>query len=470
MSGTQHQSTPIGLQTGELKKIAVFSDLSEEKLRWLVEHAVELRLNRGDALVQEGDEAKSMFVLLEGEIHGRRERENGGLPMFIAVAGQVTGLLPYSRLTHFGGTARAVVPSRILCLGKEYFTEMLQVIPELGPRLVGLMSDRIREVSRREQQRDKLLALGKLSAGLAHELNNPASAVHRAAENLREPLQILRSTNELTGIRGNHWKAILDFEDQAIKGFKEHSLGSLQKSDLEEELAQRLTAMKVADVWSMVPELADHALTFEQLEKFASDTDGSDFSSVLRRVTASLAANRLLCDIDGSISRVVELVRSIKSYSYMDRGPLQEVKISDGIESTLTMLGHKLKKGITVVRDYDPELPTIIARGSELNQLWTNLIDNATDAMGEEGVLTITTRSEPGMVLVEIRDNGPGVPPELQSKIFEPFFTTKGVGDGTGLGLEIVMNIVRSHQGDIKLLSKPGETRFQVRLPIAQES
>jgi signal transduction histidine kinase len=420
--------------------------------------------------MREGDPADALFVVLDGEVRGRREHGGVDAPGFVGRAGQVTGMLPFSRMTVFPLTGRATLPSWILRLHKDHFHEMLQRIPELLPRLIGVLADRIREYSRAEQQRDKLSALGKLSAGLAHELNNPASAAGRAAESLREYMRELRRINKTLD------EASLSCEERLLLASLEDKLvdqlasapqrDALEQSDLEEELASWLNRRNIPNASRLASGLVEAGVDCASLERLGAKFRGEVLSAILARVVSSVGAERLTREIEASTGRISELVRAIKEYTYMDQAPEQEVDVHRGIESTLTMLKFRLKHGVQVKREFADNLPRIFARGSELNQVWTNLIDNAIDAMGGKGEITIRTSRELDFVLIEIIDSGPGVAAAVKSHIFEPFFTTKGVGEGTGMGLDTVYRIVRAHRGEISVDSKPGRTNFQVRLPL----
>jgi signal transduction histidine kinase len=454
-----------------LRKIDIFSDLSDDQLQWFVSSADEIKLSPGDVVIREGDPADALFVLLQGEVRGRRENGGGDTPGFVAQAGQVTGMLPFSRMTHFGMTARAATPTWGLRLHKDHFEEMLRRIPELLPRLIGVLADRIREYSRAEQQRDKMSALGKLSAGLAHELNNPASAAGRAAEGLREYMQELRKINktldnsslsceqrsELASFEEN----LLDHLDSALP-----PRDALEQSDIEEELASWLTRHNIANASRLASGLVEAGVDRAALEKLGARFEGEILSHILTRVVSSVGAERLTREIEASTGRISELVRAVKEYTYMDQAPEQEVDVHRGIESSLTMLKFRLKHGVEVKREFATNLPRVFARGSELNQVWTNLIDNAIDAMSGKGELIVRTSREFDLLLVEIIDNGPGIPDAVKPHLFEPFFTTKGVGEGTGMGLDTVYRIVRAHRGEVSFDSQPGRTNFQVRLPL----
>lgn len=461
-------------QTGQLmadlRKIKVFADLPEEHFAWLVDKFEDIQLAPGEIFIRKGAPADWLAVILEGELRIQPNDDPDG-PVITGLAGEVTGYLPFSRLTHFRGTGRAVIPSRLVRLHKDFFPEMLQRMPQLGQRLVAIMSDRIRETTKLQTEREKLMALGKLSAGLAHELNNPAAAAQRSAINLREALETVRDASirlARHALTAEQRDIILGFEREAQHFVPQTPVDPLAQSDREERISAWLAARKMPDAWKISPILADVGVDVPQLESLAAQVGDIVWCDALVRIASLLTIGRLISEIENSTKRISELVRAIKEYSYMDQASLQEVDVHHGIESTLTILGHRLKRGVTVKRDYDPGLPKVCAYGGELNQIWTNLIDNAIDSMNGKGELRIRTRHLLDRVSVEISDNGPGMTPEIKARIFEPFFTTKGVGQGTGLGLDTVARIVRRHHGEIQVESQPGNTQFVVDLPLQQ--
>ena len=459
-----------------LRKVPVFEGLQEDQLQWFASNAEDLHFAPGDTMVEAGAPADRLVVVLAGELQGKRPT---GAGVFIAGAGTVTGLLPFSRMTHFPSTVRATAATRIAALHKDHFEEMFRRIPDIQARLVGLLTDRVREATRADQQIEKLAALGKLSAGLAHELNNPASAVRRSTAGLRDALANLRDANfglcreELSDEVLEH---LSDIEKEvATEMTGSPVMDALDRSDREQRITGWLERRGVTRPWELAPALVEAEAGDDCLEKLSAQFPGKTLEFALRRMSATIEVEKTLRQIESSAARISDLVKAIKEYTYMDQSGEKEIDLHEGLENTLTMLHHDLKNGINVRREYDRSLPRICAKGSELNQVWTNLIDNAIDALAEQtnggrGQITIHTARDGAFVLVDIIDNGPGIPPEVKNRIFDPFFTTKAVGEGTGLGLDTVYRIVRQHRGDVRVDSRPGETHFQVRLPIPQRT
>jgi signal transduction histidine kinase len=458
-------------EASELLRLPVFADLPADQVYWFISQSQELALKPDEVYVHQGDPADAMFVLLEGQLQIRGELA-GGLVTFTIQPGDVTGALPFSRMKQFPLTGRAITNGRVLRFSASLFPDLVQKMPEFASRLVALMSDRIRESTRIEQQRDRLAALGKLSAGLAHELNNPASAAKRAASQLRASLKQIKDASQELGSRDltTAQKARIEQLESSLTQRNEPPPDILTISTLEDEIDTVLRTHGQNDLWQLAANLARKGAAPELLESLFAALGPETAGAALRRISALLEITALLNEIENSTSRISDLVGAIKEYTFMDQAPVQNVDVVKSLETTLTILNHKLKRGVEVERDYQPIPLLVDSFGSELNQVWTNVIDNAIDAMHGRGKLRVRTYRDENCVVVEIGDNGPGIPPEVEPHIFEPFFTTKGVGEGTGLGLDTVQRIVRKHRGSIQVDSKPGDTRFQVLLPLAGQT
>src|ERR1700691_2809625 len=445
------------IEKSELLRVSVFADLPDDQLDWFISQSQELHLKAGETYARQGSPADAMFVLLEGVLQGRGEL-GGETFIFNLAPGAVTGVLPFSRMKEFTVSGRAETDSRALRFPASLFPDLVQKMPELTKRLVGLMADRIRETTRMEQQRDRLAGLGKLSAGLAHELNNPASAAKRATSQLRDVLKKIKEASLELGRRDltpAQKAQIVDLEG-ALTQLDEPPPDSLTVSDLEERIDSLLRSHGQNDLWQLAADLARKNAKPQVVESLFEAFDADTARAALVRIGASLEIYSLLEEIESSTSRISDLVSAIKEYTHMDQAPVQNVDIVKSLETTLTILNYKLKQGVAVQRDY-LRVPLLVnSFGSELNQVWTNIIDNAIDAMHGKGELRVRTYSSDGCAVVEITDNGPGIPAEVQPHIFEPFFTTKGVGEGTGLGLDTVQRIVKKHRGSIQISSKPG--------------
>jgi signal transduction histidine kinase len=456
------------VEKSELLRVPVFADLPDDQLDWFLSQSQLLNLKAGDFYSRQGDPADAMYVILDGRVQGRGER-NGENFIFDVEAGEVTGTLPFSRMKTFTVSGRALIDTRALRFPALQFPELVQKMPDLTQRLVGLMSDRIREVTRLEQQQDRLASLGKLSAGLAHELNNPASAAKRATGQLRHMLTKIRNASLELGKRdlSPAQKSEIEKLEASFTQSDVVPPDPLTMSDLEDQIDSLLRSHGQNDLWMLAAGLARRNIKPEVVESLFTILEAGTARAALVRISASVEIASLLHEIESSTSRISDLVCAIKEYTHMDQSPVQNVDIVKGLENTLTILNHKLKQGVVVQRDYQPVPLLVNSFGSELNQVWTNIIDNAIDAMHGKGKLSIRTYRDDDCVVVEIGDNGPGIPEEVQPHIFEPFFTTKGVGEGTGLGLDTVQRIVKKHRGSIQVTSKPGDTRFQVWLPLA---
>jgi signal transduction histidine kinase len=453
----------------ELIRVPVFADLPDDQLAWFLGNSQEIHVVGGDIYVRQGDPADWMFVILEGQFQWRGEF-GGDTVVASSKPGDVTGVLPFSRMKQFTVTGRALTDGRVLRFPASLISELIQKMPELTTRLVGVMSDRIREATRFEQQRDRLASLGKLSAGLAHELNNPASAAKRATSHLRHTLMKIKEASLELGKRELTPAQKSEIEKLEASFTQQDVIppDALTISDLEDQIDSLLRSHGQNDLWMLAAALARRNIKPQVLESLFVSLDADTARAALVRIAASAEVAGLLNEIESSTSRISDLVGAIKEYTHMDQAPVQNVDIVKSLETTLTILNYKLKQGVAVQRDY-LRVPLLVnSFGSELNQVWTNIIDNAIDAMHGKGELRVRTYRDDRCAVVEIGDNGPGISEQLKPHIFEPFFTTKGVGEGTGLGLDTVQRIVKKHQGSIQVTSKPGNTRFQVWLPLAE--
>ncbi len=455
----------------ELGAVAILQGLAGDQLTWFADHGDRIQLQRGDRMFERGQPADFMFIVVSGSIEGYEEV--GGQELLVATtrSGEVTGMLPFSRMTHYPRYTVAVEASEVLRVRKRDFPEMLTMSLEVGQRLVAEMSERVRGDVRLEQQAEKMVALGRLSAGLAHELNNPAAAVGRAAAALDEELTGLQ---ELVGdlVRHDVDAAAVD----AMKGLQRLAVergpgeaSALLRSQREEDLAVRLEDCGLTKAWEVAATFADAGLTVDDLDAFTRKVPKALLADSLAWVACGLGARRIVGDIASAAGRISELVASVKIYSHMDRSPEHKpTDVREGIDNTLTLLGHKFTtRNVRLSRAYQHDLPMIPANAGELNQVWTNLVDNAIDAVDSGGEVRIEARADDSHVTVSIIDNGHGIPEELRGRVFEPFFTTKNVGEGTGLGLDIAMRIVRTHKGDMTVESRPGQTMMHVRLPVS---
>ena len=454
----------------ELMHLPLFADESPEAIEWIASQMTVRSIEAGDVITREDEPITEFQVILEGEIHFQRDADPSAT--MVASAGQPIGVLPFSRLKTSIGRVWAVRFTRLAAMDASHLRELVYRAPILAQRLVSQMTDRTREATRVAERSNRLLALGKLAAGLAHELNNPASAAVRSSARLREVMNERRTI--ALALRGQKTpERALQIMTDLSQGIAKCAAtpgarDELERADLESYLSDWLETVGVPGEFASG--LVDAGITSARIAPLVPLVTTEALTLGLRILVAD---HQILCltrELEESSRRISDLVQSIKSYSYMDQSPVAEVAVEEGIDVTLRMFQHQLKHGVQVSREFAKNLPRIQANGSALNQIWTNLIDNALDAMeglppGQPKALLVRTCVEPDCILVEIGDNGPGIPPEVQSRIFDPFFTTKPIGEGTGLGLDIVQRIVRNHRGSIRVESKPGRTVFQVRLP-----
>ncbi len=453
----------------DLRAIALFDGLTDEQVRALLEAGEERTYAAGDELFREARPADHWWVLLGGSIsllrHGGHEETLLGV---MATPGQwAGGFQAWDEHGVYLATGRGATDGRVLRVPADRLRALADAWFPFGVHLIRGLVSTVRTIESVARQREALVALGTLAAGLAHEINNPASAATRAVDALEGTSETLfASLGRLAqgAISAEQFVALdaLRREVRPLPG----ALGPLAVADLEDELSAWLVRHHVTQDWLIAPPLAAAGLDVAWCERAAALLDDDSLEAGLEWVASSLSMTALLGEVKESTRRISELVAAVRSYSQLDRASVQQVDVTEGLESTLVMLAHKLKNGITVERDYGEDVPRIEAVAGELNQVWTNLVDNAVDAMAGRGTLRVSTRPNGTGVVVEIADTGHGIPEEIQAHVFEPFFTTKDVGEGTGLGLDITRRIVVDrHGGEITIDSRPGETVLRVRLP-----
>ena len=464
-------SEPVTL--AELRSVDLFDDIDDEQLAEWVPVASAEELEPGDLIFEQDEDPPGLKLLLEGEaivvrIEGERTEPVGRqiAPTWMGAIAVLTG-------GPLGVRMKADTPSRVALVKADDFRRLAFSQPAVHQRVMRQVAPVMSRITGMEQNRERLASLGTMAAGLAHELNNPAAAARRAAAQMEEALEVIGSTMGRfvdSGIEREEASALVALQQEAVAGAEERTaLDTLDVADAEEELIARLEELGVSEPWRLAEPLAAAGVDRAWLDR-VSTLAGSATDAAVAWVAATLTARGLAGELQESTKRMSDLVGAVKSYAYMDRGDLVEVDLHEGLETTLAVLGHRLKHTeIEIVREYDKSLPKLTVRGSELNQVWTNLLDNAIDALGDRGTITISTRGEAGGARVDVSDDGPGIAPENRERVFDSFFTTKEVGHGLGLGLSTAHRIVVDrHHGTITLESEPGATSFGVWLPLTQ--
>src|SRR6478609_548349 len=455
--------------TDRLRDVPVFASLGPDELERLARLGRERRLAAGEFLFRQGDLASAFHVVLDGRLETTREVRGEQVLMLNHGPGGYLGAMALLTETPYRGTTFAVADALVFELDGEELRRLAFSHPSLLGAFLPVLESVGHAVKGVERDREKLLAVGKLASGLAHELNNPTAAASRAVATLRAyERERLDALARLAGAGEERLATLAALGAEAgDQGTPRERLEPLAESDREQELLDLLEARAVADAHLIAASLTEAMLGAEWVDRTAAAVGEEAVSPALRFVAACAGAREVLAELDDATTRISDLVGAVRDYTYLDQGPSQTVDIHEALESTLALLAHKLRdKQVQVVRDFDPGVPTVEASGSELNQVWSNLIDNAADALGTGGRITLRTRRQGRRVSVEVADDGPGIPDELQARVFDAFFTTKPVGQGTGLGLDVAQRIVVRHHGELRVNSRPGDTCFQVLLPV----
>ncbi len=455
----------------DLRAMDLFDDVGDDDLAAWLAVADERTAEPGEVIAEHGEPAPGVVLLLDGTAQTYLAEQDRFEPVGRQIA--PTWALAISVLTDGPIVIRLQAESacRLALIEAADFRRLALATPAVHHRVMQQVAPVMTRVTAIEQNRERLASLGTMAAGLAHELNNPAAAARRAASDMAEALDVVSSTIKRfveSGIEREEAEELVALHQQALDAAAtQTALGTLDAADAEEALVERLERLDVAEPWRIAEPLAAARVDEAWLER-VSELAGSATDDALRWVAASLTARELAAELCESTGRMSSLVSAVKTYAYMDRGELVEVDLHEGLDTTLKVLGHKLKHtAIEVERHYDRDLPRLTVHGSELNQVWTNLLDNAIDALGEKGTITVSTRRDGDCALVDITDDGPGIAPEIRGHIFDSFFTTKDVGSGTGLGLATARRIVVDrHDGSLTVDSEPGRTTFHVWLPL----
>jgi signal transduction histidine kinase len=468
------------LSPSELRTLFLFETLDADELNWLSDNGYCQTWSAGQPVFAEGDPATCFYVLLSGTLSMHRrvedtEVETARTNQRGVYCGATQSFVKGMAELPYWGSVRAVTDCEFWVIGAAEFGEKFREWFPMAVHLIEGITTGFRSSQVIIGQRERLLSLGRLSAGLTHELNNPAAAAVRATASLRELVSKMRrklAHLATSDVDPKALVALTELQEAAVeKMAKAEKLSPVQVGEAEDELSDWLDDHGLDDAWDLAPPLVAAGVNTDWLDELAETVPATLLADGLHWVTYALETEQLMGEIEDSTDRISALVGAARQYSQIDRAPHQDIDVRDGLKSTLVMLSHKINErgNITVVKDFDESLPTIPAHPAELNQVWTNLIDNAIYAMPDGGTLTLRTSREDGWVLVEICDTGIGVPEEMQQKIFEPFFTTKRVGEGTGLGLDISYRVIaQRHGGDLRVKSRPGDTRFQVRLPLTE--
>ncbi len=458
-----------------LRGVSILASLKDEELKCL-EGADEVHLSEGDVLARQGEFVTSFVIVLTGRVGVFQAAPNKHETEVVSyTSGSAFGELPLLANRPLGGTVRATQPSHLLLLNEESFWHLMTTCPHVRKAILGNMAERFQGQQSRTLHQEKMASLGTLAAGLMHELNNPGAAARRAASQLRQNLERmleLGSRLSRTKLDPEQTECLASLKSRAMTGHKPIRMNSLEQSDAEEELATWMETAQIEGAWKLAPTLAGVGITSRDLECARTEFPLEVLSDCLGWLEALISSMSLVGLVEDSIGRITELVHAVKSYAYEGKGARQSINVNDSIHATLIILAHKMReKEIIVEREFDDSLPALETEQSGLNQVWTNILDNAIDAVGPHGVINIKTWPEhrdSDHIIISIADNGPGIPLDVQPRIFDPFYTTKEVGVGTGLGLGIVARIVDQYGGTIRFSSEPGRTEFLINLPVSR--
>jgi signal transduction histidine kinase len=456
------------MNLNDLRKSPLFQGLSDEELQQLMDMAEPVSLRAGEILIRQNDLGDSAYVVISGKFEIQKQAGQSLIKIDVRNPGDVVGEMALLSQSPRNASVIAKTDCETLRIPKEAFEKLLSTSTTASLAVLHWVMARLTQNESLLHQQEKMAALGTMSAGLAHELNNPAAAAQRSASELNKTLmkwQSLTHQIEAVAFKENQTEWLDNLMKETSRRFESPvKLEALEKIDLVDQLQAWLEANGVESAWELAPAMVNFGWDSESLEKLK---ESAFFDLSIQWLGTGCLMIGLLSEVQQTTERLSQIVKAMKSYTYLDQAPLLEVDVHEGLENTLVILQHKLKQGVTVKREYSPNLPRIKAYASELNQVWTNIMDNAIDAMNGKGELVLHTYGEDNHVVVEITDNGPGIPEEIRSRIFEPFFTTKPPGKGTGLGLHISHDIVANrHHGQLLVESKPSETKFKTVLPI----
>jgi len=466
----------------QLRKVPILSSLKDDELH-CVEGVGDIHLDKDEILVRQGEAAHFFWILLEGEIRVFNTLSDGHEgTLYKLESGNAFGELPLLANIPNGVNLQTTVPCHLLQLDEEQFWSLMTSCPQVRKAILGNMAQRFQKLQSITLQQEKMASLGTLAAGLMHELNNPGAAARRAAQQLRENLMRMHELSikfKERDLTKEQKHCMIDLQQQALAAKQPLMMNSLEQSDAEDALAEWMESANIENAWKMAPTLVSIGMDAKELECMRNEFDGPLLSDALSWLEAMISSMQLVGTIEESIGRVTDLVRAVKSYAYEGKGQKQSIDINDSIHATLIILAHKLReKEIVVEKNFAPDLPSLHSECSGLNQIWTNLLDNAIDAVPQHGHIRIRTWAEKSIakpngshadLWISVSDNGVGIPLESQPQIFDPFYTTKPVGVGTGIGLGIVQRIVEQYGGVIRFSSEPGNTEFVVRIPSDRE-